>query len=116
MAIKVRDGADPQEPPIVGLLKSKIKEIRTSRKAALKDSSHTAVATLHKLECDVLARVADLSKPTKPADPFEDLTDNEQAGMLVSMIMSLPPDVQKAVRDALVPPVPPGPRLIGGGP
>lgn len=97
--------------PVAAKIRAKITEVRASRKAAAKDGGHTAVSTLHRLEFDILTKLADMHVEKPKEDPFSGLTDAEQGQMLAELILSLPPDVQSTVRDALAPP---GVRLLRG--
>ena len=97
--------------PVAAKIKAKITEVRASRKAAAKDGGHTAVSTLHRLEFDILTKLADMHVEKPKEEPFAGLSDAEQVTALLELVMSLPPDVQTAVRDALTPP---SVRLIGG--
>ena len=70
--------ADLLSAPPLELLRRKLLEVRTDREAAKAKGSFSAVASLHRLEAEILRQCALLEKPAgREADPLDGLSDAE---------------------------------------
>lgn len=70
--------ADLLSAPPLELLRRKLLEVRTDREAAREKGSFSAVASLHRLEAEILRQCVLLEKPqAQEADPLDALSDEE---------------------------------------
>lgn len=91
--------ADLLSSPPLELLRRKLLEVRTDREAAKAKGSFSAVASLHRLEAEILRQCALLEKPSgQQADPLDALSDEE----LEALASGSAPEAQA-----------PGLRLVG---
>lgn len=82
-----------------GAVEQKIAEVRKDRTKAARDQSWTAVGTLHRLEADLLKRLAELRVP-QPT-PEEELSPDELVEVLLDAIPGLPDQVLDRLADAV---------------
>jgi hypothetical protein len=79
--------------PSAEAVERKIAEVRKSRASAERDRGWTAVSTLHRIEADLLKRLAELrgESAAKPVDPTESMTEAELVDAITQAIDALPP-------------------------
>jgi len=76
-------------------LRAKIGEVRASRDLAELKGAFTAVATLHRLEADLIRAL--VPPPSPPGAALAELTDAELVAAVAADIRAMPPTMRRAV-------------------
>jgi hypothetical protein len=85
----------PRERTPEEQLKAKIREVRASRASAETKGAFTAVASLHRLEADLIRALT--PPPLPAAQPLAELTDAELIAAVAAEIRAMPPVQRRAV-------------------